>query len=111
MAESVGVHILSIRDSKAGSYEVAGLDEFNIRAFLTQSGFTVTNVALKASGHVFVTCTGAAWDIEQAWAVYEPSAVNPAALLVQQMVELRTVLPKMQNGTATQKDKDSALTT
>lgn len=111
MSDSIGVHILEIRDSKAGSYEVVGLDEFNIRAYLTQCGFTVTNVALKASGHVFVTCTGIERDVEAAWAEYEPSKVNPASLLVQQMLELRKVLPKLQNGTATMKEKDSALTT
>lgn len=109
MADNIGVHILDIRESAAGSFEVAGLDEFNIRAYLTQCGFMVTNVALKASGHVFVTATGSEADIERAWQEYEPSKVNPAATLVQHMVLLRKALPKLQNGTATLKEKDAVL--
>ena len=109
MSNEVGVHILEIGDTAAGSYEPEGVDEFNIRAYLTQCGFMVTNVALKASGHVFVTCTGSEPDVEAAWKEYEPSKVNPAATLVQHMVLLRKALPKLQNDTATAKEKDTVL--
>jgi hypothetical protein len=109
MADSIGVHILDIRDSKAGSYEVEGVEALNIRAYLTQCGFTVTNVALKASGHIFVTATGSEADIETAWKEYEPSKVNPALTFMQSMIELRKVLPKLRDHTVTQNERDETL--
>lgn len=111
MSNEVGVHILEIGDTAAGSYEPEGVDEFNIRAYFVQCGFTVTHVAMKASGHVFVTCSGSAVDVEAAWREYAPSKVNPAATLVQQMLELRQALPKLKAGTATPRERDAALAT
>jgi hypothetical protein len=103
-------HILDIRDTPYGVTE-QGIDEFNIRAYLTQAGFRVTNVAAKASGHVFVTCTGLEIDVEKAWLEYDPSKVNPASLLSQQVLSLKGTLEQLRAGRATDKQKDEALAT
>lgn len=105
------VHVLHIRNSVAGSFEPEGVDEFNIRSYLVQCGFTVTNVAMKPSGHVFVTATGSEKDMLAAWEFYEPSKVNPATDFVEQMLHLKAIVPRLRSGTATVPEKDKALAT
>lgn len=108
MTTNVGIYILEIGDSKIGSYE-EDVTEPNIRAYFTQCGFVVSSVAMKASGHVFIACSGNELDITTAWKEYSPSLVNPVSVLAEEVIFLCKALPKLLDGTATVKDKDDAL--
>lgn len=106
----VAIYVLSIKDTKIGVTE-EGINEFDVRAYLIQYGFDVLTVTAKASGHVFVTIDGPAYELDSIWAGFDPAKVNPAYNFAANMVDLRKALPKLRDGTASQWERDQTLAT